>query len=537
MSQTARYLWHNGFVVTSVLWPLYRSFEKLQDSRNGFDIKFSVARWLRVRLAIEEGKVTAAVHLLKLRIFRLEVPFSDFAAWPEKRSDKISVLGGIITWSLTMWIFAAPIAIFWRITEALVRSWSTVLRAALTAVPVLLAVLVVIFTTSDAWRIFGNESPTRLVILVTAILTVSIAVMITAVRGVDGGWRSSARFPLESEADLKELAQGTPARELAAREVRLSPRPPQNGTLVPGTPARELTAGEIMLFVRSPRSAAYAARWLLRTNIYILFWFTLVAEVISVAALVAAAFIGFGAVAVDNTAAGDLLHGQVTVLWQFNLLGQAFIITRPLLLLSLILGCMASLTLVTVNLQDPQKRGDSLSSMLSCHRKSLAALACYLTTIADLLTMDQLRAILSGLKPESRKVLLRLIQDALEKSGPSLIGFVLKIVRDQDLAEWAGTYGVSLLAKIPPDKLRVLPSERVEFVLAAAGAAGPRYAKEIQLIRGRRDPVKRNWRREWTTEKGAPGAPAGPAGDGIDAANGSRPDATGIHRPVRAGVR
>ena len=520
MSRTARYLWRNGFVVISVLWPLYKGFEKLQtfvsSDQSRFDIQFSVfrlffVRWLRIRLELGEGTVTLSMRVrwLRLRIFKLQVAFSDFVPWQEEKNvTKLYILSQTFILFGLWWMISIPVAVFFRIAEALFRSWSTILRAAVTSVPVLFAILVVIFMTGDAWRLFGNESAYRLIILVFIILLVSIASMIVSVRSVPDGWRNSARFPLESCAKVEKLAQGTPARGLTAREIELSPLPPQKAPDV----SRWLVASRWLV--------PTVSKWLLRVNIYVLFWFTLIAEVFSVAALVAVAFIGIGVVAVDKAAAKDLLNGPVTILWQFNLFGQTFIIARPLLMLSIILGCLASLTLVSVNLQDPQKRGDSLDSMLKYHRQSLAALACYLTTIADSLTMDRLRTLLGGLKPETRKVLLKLIQNALEKSDPSLINLILTIARNGRLVGLANTYGISLLAKIPPDKLRALSSEGVEFVLAAADAAGTEHAEEILLIRRRRDCTIKNWRRQWTTGKEYCGDPSVAAKDGSGAANG-----------------
>jgi hypothetical protein len=486
MSRTARYLWRNGFVIITVLWPLYKSFEKLTEISAGqgqFSFQFSMPPlfFMRFRLKVREGAITVSMHCLRLRILRVRVTFSEFAAWSEeKKSEKVAALFWIIFLSLTMWVLSAPITILWRVAGAMARSWSTILKTALTSVPVLLAILVVIFTTGDAWRLFGNESAERLVILVSVILAVAVAAMINGVRNVRGGWRNSAIFPLESGKDhLQVLAERTPAKELGV--------------------------GEIKLPAGLPLSVVSIFRWLLRANIYVLFWFTLIAQVFSVAALVAATFVAIGGVAVDTAAARDLLGGTVTVLWRFDLFGQIFIITRPLLQLSIILGCIASLTLVTANLQDPQKREDSLKSMLMYHRQSVAALSCYLATISDLLTMDRLRVLLAGAKQEGKRALLRLIENALERADPALIDPVLKVVREIKLEGWAGTSGISILAKIPPDKLRALSSDGIEFVLAAAGRAGPDHAEEIQLIRTRTDRRITNWRRQWTTREKHPG--------------------------------
>jgi hypothetical protein len=472
-------------VIVTVLWPLYKSFEKLTDISAGqaqFNFQFSMPPlfFMRFRLKVREGAITVSMHCLRLRILRLRVTFSEFAAWSqEKKSEKVAALFWIIFLSLGMWIFSAPFTISWRIAGAMARSWSTILKTALTSVPVLLAILVVIFTTGDAWRLFGNESAERLVILVSVILVVAVAAMINAVRNVRGGWRKSAIFPLESRDHLQVLAERTPAKQLGV--------------------------GEIKLPAGLPVSVVSIFSWLLRANIYVLFWFTLIAQVFSVAALVAATFVAIGGVAVDTAAARDLLGGTVTVLWRFDLFGQIFIITRPLLQLSIILGCIASLTLVTANLQDPQKREDSLDSMLMYHRQSVAALSCYLAAISDLLTMDRLRVLLAGAKQEGKRALLRLIENALERADPALIDPVLKVVRDMKLEGWAGTSGISILAKIPPDKLRALSSDGIEFVLTAASRAGLDHAEEIQLVRTRADRRITNWRRQWTTREKLPG--------------------------------
>src|SRR5260370_34843674 len=113
--------------------------------------------------------------------------------------------------------------------------------------------------------------------------------------------------------------------------------------------------------------------------------------------------------------------------------------------------------------------------------------------------MDRLRTLLGGLKPETEKLLLRLIQNSLEKSDLSLINLILTIARNGRLVGLANTYGISLLAKIPPGKLRALRSEGVEFVLAAADAPGTEQAAEILLTRSGPDRPSKNWLLKWTT--------------------------------------
>jgi hypothetical protein len=237
-------------------------------------------------------------------------------------------------------------------------------------------------------------------------------------------------------------------------------------------------------------------------NIYILFWLTVIAQIFSVALLVCATFIGVGLIAVDKAATKQLLAHSVKVLLSFHALGQDFVLTRPLVLLSAIFGCVASLTLATVNLQEPDKLNAFLDSTLIHHRRSLAALTCYLTAIADLHNDIDIDGILAELKPDQRDSLFTAIQNALVRSDPRLIATVIRLARTLNLTELVAQYGLDLLLALPDDKLRALPVEVIDYVLTTtATAAGLPRDEEIKLIRDKCEPAITNWRRQWKRAK------------------------------------
>ncbi len=72
----------------------------------------------------------------------------------------------------------------------------------------------------------------------------------------------------------------------------------------------------------------------------------------------------------------------------------------------------------------------------------------------------------------------------LAQADPSFLAETLGLARAENLADWAATAGLSVLAALPTVKLRGLLEDDVEFVLASA-AGGSENAAVIQLIRDR----------------------------------------------------
>jgi len=84
------------------------------------------------------------------------------------------------------------------------------------------------------------------------------------------------------------------------------------------------------------------------------------------------------------------------------------------------------------------------------------------------------------------------LEKALEQIDPiqlaetelTLIAGILKAARENAFTKWAGKQGLTLLAALPDNKLGMLPTDDLEFILTSA-AAEPVHENVIQLIRDR----------------------------------------------------
>jgi len=326
-------------------------------------------------------------------------------------------------------------------------------------VPFLIALLVILFTTGDAWRLYGTESDHRFVLLVLLIGVLSIAAMAMTVTRVTGGWRSIATQQDANAKQLSELVRKTPAYELVQDQVN-----PVNIS-----------------------SRIYISRWL-RINLYILFWFTLITHLFSVALLVFLLFVLIGMIAVSAGATKMLLGpAHVDVLWRIPFFGESFIMTRPLLVLSVLFGCVAALTFATVNLQDDESLQRFLNFSLASYRRSFSTLCYYLGVISALQQKLPWKDIIAQLEQNNRTAILDLLDDYLMRSKPRVITGILDIARRNELTAWASHRGLNLLVSIPCDRLAALSSEDVQFVLEAA-ETDPTKAAIIQTVRDRLTP-------------------------------------------------
>jgi len=165
-------------------------------------------------------------------------------------------------------------------------------------------------------------------------------------------------------------------------------------------------------------------------------------------------------------------------------------------LLSVTFGSVASLTLAA-DLQNREKLVPFLGTALVQHRRSLAVLACYEAVVLEQARQVFSRDFIRKIEPARQQALARLAHDLLVKADPRVIDSGLKLMRALKLTDLASGLGLSILLAIPADKLRALQATGVDFVLAAATAAGPARSAEIQCVRDRRDLVLKNWRRQW----------------------------------------
>ena len=200
-----------------------------------------------------------------------------------------------------------------------ISSLSAIIRAARWG-PALIAILIVMFITGDAWRLFGLESTWRFLILVGIVLIVGILVLVGGLRRwvAQDGWPTVIGYsPDEREDVLARWVKGTPAEELVAAGVK-----------------PELPIGDHYLkdLRNEPGTLSKFFDELgLRANVNALLIITAIVDVIAVFLLVSFAFVivGFVAVSVavtqDLTATKELTNGRVDIIWHLNFLGQSFV--------------------------------------------------------------------------------------------------------------------------------------------------------------------------------------------------------------------
>jgi hypothetical protein len=143
-------------------------------------------------------------------------------------------------------------------------------------------------------------------------------------------------------------------------------------------------------------------RWLM-TNAQALLRFTVIMQVIAVALWVSASFIVLGIVVINSKAYDNLLpaNTQPMVITSFSFLGQTFIISQQLVLLSVTLGTIAGLTFATQGLQDDSSRQRFITYSLADLKCSLATLSYYLGAFGELIRLlglnrDKILAFLRG---------------------------------------------------------------------------------------------------------------------------------------------
>lgn len=469
MKRTYRYLSRRGFLSLTVIHPIYQAIrtvsnvlqllrEYAYDDHIEFSIPLSrVWPFRQMTLALNGDALTLAFPSLPSFI-RKKVKF-DSKTDPLSTFRKIFYLAiiSVLILRSIYWVFWVGVRWTYRLYWALIRCWSGTLRTSLGSAPALLALFVIVFTTGDAWRFFGLEPTYRFLILVFALIFLSVAALIAAVHKIEGGWQAKAcKLARAEESDaMVAMARKTPAKRL----------------LTPETAVFEV-----------PASVAYASPWV-QLNIYALFWFTLLSHLISIGVLVAVIFMLIGLVAVNPATTGTLVGGQFKTYWKFHLLGQPIILSKPLVLLSITLACIAMLTVTSVSLREERGLNNFIDAALVYHRRSLAALVYYLNVISIIQEPNGWPEIIKGFDPKDQEAAYKASQEILLRSDASVIGGLLKLARRNRLLTLRG-YGLNLLAALPGGTLRSLPAEDAEFVLTLAQDE-PDFAARAELVRSR----------------------------------------------------
>jgi hypothetical protein len=157
--------------------------------------------------------------------------------------------------------------------------------------------------------------------------------------------------------------------------------------------------------------ALQKARRLLALNVTILFGLTMTLNLVAIAFWIFLLFVAIGTVAISGAMTSGLLNNApATVVTQFGLLGQQFVITRQLLLLSAVLGAVAALNFATSTLQDSENRATFVDHALTDLTRSLGALAYYLGAVVELLRELNDNGVLEKLKGIDASSISRLLE-------------------------------------------------------------------------------------------------------------------------------
>jgi hypothetical protein len=289
----------------------------------------------------------------------------------------------------------------WYIFSTLFRGLSTTLLAAVRVIPALFAILVVVFITGDAWKLFGTESSWRFLALILLIGVMSITATIISFKGPEGSWRNVTGYSLEGTKLLSSWADKTPARKLKAAHVK---------PLLPPAPSAD-SQDEVNSLIRMHEKC-----------ISVLYMVTIISHVIAAAFWISCTFILIGLTAISQSMTRELSNSAPDVLVHFSIAGQSFVITRQLIQVSIVLGGIAALTFASGTLQDTEKRHIITDNALIDLKRALGALAYYYGAIMELVYDLNANGMIAKLRGQAATKRLTASFDRLEAAAKTSNG-------------------------------------------------------------------------------------------------------------------
>jgi hypothetical protein len=424
-----KYTLRRGLLITVVFHPFFKALMLLYRYEDSGEAQVDIAimprslRWFmpfRVRVSVAEGELNVSLHFLwrwlenlydrfvvrngrdlpRSQILKTllavytgqHVAYKDLRSAPKSQVFKLITAVSLVP-SLLALVFYPPLRIIWVV----IRSLSATLRTAVRPVPALLAILVIMFATGDAWRMFGLEPLLRFILLITVVIGLSMAALFLSMRSPGTSWRTLIGYPGDDSGIFRAWAERTPAKNLI--DAGVVPVPPLNDS-----------------DVREPNKTAEIPG--LERNVAMVYRLTMVVHVIAVAFWLSMTFMAIGMVVVSRTMTNKLSDVSAIVIFHQNLFGQDFILTRQLVLLSTTLGCVAALTFATSTLQSAEGRKAFADYALLDLRKSLGALSYYFGAFAALLLELRNRGILDELRKVDKESMTTLLS-SIERSPPS----------------------------------------------------------------------------------------------------------------------
>ena len=224
----------------------------------------------------------------------------------------------------------------WQFAMSLARSAWDMLRRGIHGVPPLITAVVVVFVTSDAWRILGSGFTVRFAVVVAVFLVASALFLI---RG--NCWLDIDAEHAEADRLLADIRQSLPEgfHEFTRRGIKAAP------------------------MVRP--SGRHAVR------IYLSYWALAAFALIIAAGFVASALIIIGAILISKNDTA-IMAQSVDV---YRSLPGGFVITKQLLSLSLSLGAFAAFFLVAA--LHPEDRDAFMRDVLARYRQALLVYSVY----------------------------------------------------------------------------------------------------------------------------------------------------------------
>jgi len=233
-------------------------------------------------------------------------------------------------------VLQLAVVIPWQFAVSLARSAWDMLRRGVHGVPPLITAVVVVFVTSDAWRILGTGFTVRFAVVVAVFLAASVVFLI---RG--NCWLDIDAEHTEADRLLADIRQSLPEgfHEFTRRGITAAP------------------------MVRP--SGRHAVR------IYLSYWALAAFALIIAAGFVASALIVIGTVLISKNDTVTMAQ-SVDV---YRSLPGGFVITKQLLSLSLSLGAFAAFFLVAA--QHPEDRDAFMKDVLARYRQALLVYSVY----------------------------------------------------------------------------------------------------------------------------------------------------------------
>jgi len=190
--------------------------------------------------------------------------------------------------------------------------------------PVTLAAMILLFVTSDAWKIFGNEQLAQVIVILAAVLAVSVFFFFAGSDNKIGSWTSDI-IPNPHHDNIRQLARQTKsANDLV--HLHLAPA--------------DLHLGRSGLF-----------------NVRTIYVILIIINFLAVGFWAAFALVFFGILIFGGQAQAGLLDVEkVHPVIGFTAGGYPVAITQQLILVSVMLAGIAVLTFAATGLQDPRAR-------------------------------------------------------------------------------------------------------------------------------------------------------------------------------------